>query len=249
MIWGKEPFMNKSGDRDGKIKGFVVFPIVFCVLILSACTAFFYSSAQEFSEMSGGYVKDEEVPLSAEYYDIFVPAAEEEPEEEEPPEESGRAETKPNEQKVIPLSSINYPYFGQRFGEIIIEDCQIYATVYFGDSDYELNSGVGMYTGTYIPGYGRTIMVAGHNNMDFHNFKYAQVGQKVLFRTGYGNYTYEITDIQVKGETDSSAYDLDATTENLIMYTCYPFEQLNHTPYRCFVYAKLISGPVIDKNN
>ena len=35
--------------------------------------------------------------------------------------------------------------------------------------------------------------------------------------------------------------------ENLILYTCYPFDALGFTPNRYFVYAKYVSGPVLDK--
>ena len=45
-----------------------------------------------------------------------------------------------------------------------------------------------------MPGYGGTILVAGHNNTYFNGLKNAQVGQRVEIRTSYGNYVYEITD-------------------------------------------------------
>lgn len=47
--------------------------------------------------------------------------------------------------------------------------------------------------------------------------------------------------------TDRTAYDLSADYENLIMYTCYPFDALGLTTQRYFVYAKLVSGTPIDK--
>lgn len=50
-----------------------------------------------------------------------------------------------------------------------------------------------------------------------------------------------------KKATDRTAYDLSADYENLIMYTCYPFDALGLTPQRYFVYAKLVSGTPIDK--
>ena len=40
-----------------------------------------------------------------------------------------------------------------------------------------------------------------------------------------------------------------ADKESLIMYTCYPFDELGLTSDRFFVYAKFVSGPVIDKNS
>ncbi len=238
---------NQSSKRLEGGMNFIILPVIFSVLIILFCVAVGYPYVSEFVEMSKPYLTDNSIDISSDCYDIFVPA--DNRDEESKPEDKTVKDTKPMEQKRIPLSSLTYPYFGQRMGEVIIEDCQIYTSLYFGDGNYELNNGVGMYTGGYIPGYGKTVMIAGHNNTAFNGFKYAQKGQKVIIRTYYGTYTYEITDIQVKQSTDSSAYDFSVDRENLIMYTCYPFNELNLTPYRCFVYAKFISGPIIDKND
>ena len=54
----------------------------------------------------------------------------------------------------------------------------------------------------------------------------------------------EILDYQ-----DETAYDFTRTDENLILYTCYPFDALGFTPNRFFVYAKYVSGPVLDANS
>ena len=51
--------------------------------------------------------------------------------------------------------------------------------------------------------------------------------------------------MQVKDYQDATAYDFTRTDENLIMYTCYPFDALGFTPDRYFVYAKYVSGPVL----
>lgn len=77
--------------------------------------------------------------------------------------------------------------------------------------------------------------------------KTQQSVRSVEIKTSYGNYIYEITDTAVKKATDRTAYDLSADYENLIMYTCYPFDALGLTTQRYFVYAKLVSGTPIDK--
>ncbi|MDF2568387.1 MAG: hypothetical protein K0R90_1843, partial [Oscillospiraceae bacterium] len=41
------------------------------------------------------------------------------------------------------------------------------------------------------------------------------------------------------------AYDLSQKKEQLILYTCYPFNTLGLTSKRFFVYADKISGPQI----
>lgn len=230
---------HHSSHRSINGKNFIILPIIFCVLILGICTLIVYPSASGFISMSTLFFSDGEKSFSTDFKNVFVPVPEDE-------EESG---SDPENQKTVPMSTIHFPYYGEQFGELIIDDCQINDRLFFGDGDVQLNNGVGIYSGSFIPGYGKTILVAGHNNTFFNGLKYAKKGQKVKIRTSYGNYTYEITDVQVKDHTDKTAYDLTATYENLIMYTCYPFDELGLTPDRCFVYAKYISGPVLDKSS
>ena len=71
------------------------------------------------------------------------------------------------------------------------------------------------------------------------------MGKIVVLETNYGTYTYEVTETAVKKATDKTAYDLKATQENLVLYTCYPFDTLGLTPDRYYVYAKYVSGPKI----
>ena len=230
---------HHSSHRTINGKNFIILPIIFCVVILGMCTAVVYPSYYGLLSFSSLFFSGSGYSSNGNYDNIFVPVAEDE--DEYDPD-------KPQTQKTVPISSIQYPMYGDLFGELIIDDCQIKNQLFFGDGDVQLNNGVGVYSGSFIPGYGKTIIVAGHNNTYFNGLKYAKAGQKVKIRTSYGNYTYEITDVQVKLNTDKTAYDLLADHENLIMYTCYPFDELGLTPYRCFVYAKPVSGPVIDKN-
>ena len=51
--------------------------------------------------------------------------------------------------------------------------------------------------------------------------------------------------MRVSTDTDTTAYDLEADEENLIMYTCYPFGTTNYTDERFFVYCDYVSGPTI----
>ena len=234
------PRHNHSGHRSLNGKNFIILPIIFCAIIYIICFAVFAPTASTIISFSSFFFSDNKKDFSEEYNNIFVPV-----------EESSETEKNETENKnnTVNISEIAFPKYGEQFGELIIEDCQINNKLFFGDNDIALNNGVGIYNGSSIPGYGKTILVAGHNNTYFNGLKYAQKGQKVKIRTSYGNYIYEITDVQVKNATDKTAYDLNANYENLIMYTCYPFDELGFTPQRCFVYAKYISGPKIEKNN
>ena len=96
---------------------------------------------------------------------------------------------------------------------------------------------------------GKTILLAGHNNTFFNDLQHAEAGATVTITTHYGVYTYEVTGTEILDYQDETAYDFTRTDENLILYTCYPFDALGFTPNRFFVYAKYVSGPVLDANS
>ena len=89
----------------------------------------------------------------------------------------------------------------------------------------------------------------GHNNTFFNDLQHAEAGATVTITTHYGVYTYEVTGTEILDYQDETAYDFTRTDENLILYTCYPFDALGFTPNRFFVYAKYVSGPVLDANS
>ena len=133
----------------------------------------------------------------------------------------------------LPLSSVTYPSEGDRYATITIT----------GVGTYKDDSRVG------IPGEGKTILLAGHNNTFFNDLQHAEAGATVTITTHYGVYTYEVTGTEILDYQDETAYDFTRTDENLILYTCYPFDALGFTPNRFFVYAKYVSGPVLDANS
>ena len=110
----------------------------------------------------------------------------------------------------------------------------------------QLDAGAGIYPGSKIPGEGGTILVAGHTATFFRDFEHAQNGAQITVTTVYGTYVYEITDMQVATDTDTSAYDLDAAEENIILYTCYPLGQTALTDLRYFIYGRFVSGPALE---
>ena len=119
------------------------------------------------------------------------------------------------------------------------------APVYFGDDKKVLSRGIGQYSGSMFIGSGSTVLLSGHNNTYLHTLGESKIGDKVLLSTNYGDYVYEITETAVKNSGDSTAFDLGADYENLVIYTCYPFDTLGLTSKRYFVYCKYVSGPKI----
>lgn len=138
-----------------------------------------------------------------------------------------------------------YPEQGDELGRISIEGTQVDCALYYGDSTAEFDKGAGLYTGTGIPGEGRTIISGAHTNTYYRDLESVEEGDEILISTRYGDYKYQVTGMQVSTDSDPTAYDLDADHENLVLYTCYPFGSTQYTEQRYFVYADLVSGPAI----
>ncbi len=149
--------------------------------------------------------------------------------------------------EFVPASLIVYPKNGTKYAEITItaDESEYVIPLYFGDNSSILRKGAGQYLGSHFPGESSTILVSGHNNTYFNCLQYVKVGDIITLNTNYGTYKYEVTETAVKSNTDKAAYDLNAEYENLVMYTCYPFDRLGLTPNRYFVYTKLLSGPKV----
>ncbi len=146
---------------------------------------------------------------------------------------------------TIPSSVITFPLTGTKYAEISIEGTALNCSVIFGDSPSILRRGAGHYAGSSFPGFGSTVLISGHNNRYFDTLKDAQIGSIITLKTNYGIYTYHITETAIKKNTDKSAYDLGATKENIVLYTCYPFGTLGLTSERYFVYGEYVSGPKV----
>ncbi len=148
------------------------------------------------------------------------------------------------ERSSIPLSEVVIPYIGTHYANLSIERLGVTTPVYFGDSDRILLAGAGQYSGSFLPGFKRPILLSGHNMSVFNYLQYLTVGDKISLKTNYGLYIYEVTAIAIHSATDPTAIDLGKQEEELILYTCYPFQRLSSRKYdRWFVYAKRISGP------
>ena len=146
---------------------------------------------------------------------------------------------------TIAMQNISYPEYGDVYGRLECADIGLNVEVYYGDDSQILRSGAGQYIGSGIPGGGRQILVAGHNVTVFAPLQSAAPGQIVTFTTSYGVYQYQIADMKVLDAKDTTAYDLLAPGEKLVLYTCYPFTALGSTSQRYFLYGDKIAGPDI----
>lgn len=144
----------------------------------------------------------------------------------------------------VAFEDVQIPTFREQYGELSCDRIGLSAPVYFGDSNDILRVGVGQYIGSFYPGFGRVIMLCAHNTTFFRPLQLVEIGDVFVFKTNYGVFQYQVTDTAIKDHKDASAYDLLLDREQLIMYTCYPFERMVGTKTdRLFVYCDKIAGP------
>lgn len=145
-------------------------------------------------------------------------------------------ETIINEENLIK----NYPEYGTQYATIKIPKIDVDLPVYFGDTLEILKKGVGHSSGSYFPGEGGSIIYMGHNSKNvFRRFSELELNDTITVKTNYGEYTYKIYDMQYVNENDVEKLPIQNEKEILMVYTCYPFNNIGYTTQRYVVYANL----------
>lgn len=217
--------MKKRNKIHKNVKKFLIVPVIMSFAICLVSIALSFSAVSDALSIGNMFLSDKQVDYSKSFENIFVPTT--------------------NTSDTIDASEVEFPNINKQFGELKIKDRDVDAKLFFGDGKIPLRNGAGVYAGSFIPGYGKTILVAGHNNTYFNGLKNVKKGDVVKINTSYGNYQYRVTGTKLYNADDKKAYDLSADKENLILYTCYPFDTIGLTEKRFFVYAEKISGPKI----
>ncbi len=136
----------------------------------------------------------------------------------------------------------NYPEYGTKYATIKIPKIDVELPVYYGDTLDILKKGVGHSSGSYFPGEGGSIIYMGHNSKKmFRRFSELQKGNEIEVTTTYGDFKYKIYDMQLIKETDVDKLPIQDEKEILMVYTCYPFNNIGYATQRYVVYAELES--------
>ena len=133
----------------------------------------------------------------------------------------------------INASEIKIPNVGELFATISIPSCQIYTSVVFGltqnlvdNYDIAMQDAISsIYINPMLPGFGRPILMGGHNYKSLGKLKNIKMGSIITISTNYGNFYYTVTEakkakLNVHGTTLLDIYN----EKNLITY--YGSEQL-----------------------
>lgn len=134
----------------------------------------------------------------------------------------------------------NYPEYGSQYATIEIPKIGVNLPVYYGDTLEILKNGVGHSSGSYFPGENGSIVYMGHNSAKmFRRFSELQIGNEIIVKTSYGEYKYKIYDMQLINETETEKLPIQKEKEILMVYTCYPFNNIGYATQRYVVYAEL----------
>ncbi len=131
------------------------------------------------------------------------------------------------------------PQIGEEFATLKIPGADLEVGIYQGEGNAQLRRGVGHYVGSLLPGEGGNMVLSGHRETAFYALKELKQGDLVYVETDYGTYEYEVSDIYITTPDDVSP-TMPTETEQLTMYTCYPFVKYGPTPERFVVVSNLV---------
>lgn len=134
---------------------------------------------------------------------------------------------------------LHRPIYGTRYATMKIPSIDVDLPLYYGEGLDLLKNGLGQDSNSYFPGEGGTILCMGHNFKSFlARLPETRVGDKIQIETSYGTFEYTIYQSKIVHETDLSAAPIQQEEEMLIIYTCYPINNIGHAYQRYLVYAK-----------
>ena len=137
------------------------------------------------------------------------------------------------------------PSWGTQFATLKIDSIGVNIPVYHGDDMIQLANGAGHYLGSQFPGEGGSIILAAHNVKGmFFTLPNINIGDKIDVNTIYGDFQYEVYETKIDDYRNEDAFPIQNEKEILILYTCYPINNVWYVKDRFIVYAKLVG----DKN-
>ena len=134
-----------------------------------------------------------------------------------------------------------YPTWGSIWATVEIPDIGVNAPVYHGDTLDILKYGDGHFSGSYFPGEGGSIVLAGHNSRQhFMYLPRLDLGAKIIIKANYGTFTYEVVDAKVIRDNDMASLPIQDEEEKLMLYTCWPVNTIGFKTRRYVVYTELV---------
>jgi len=134
---------------------------------------------------------------------------------------------------------LNPPVYGQNYANLKIDSVGVELPIFYGKTIDLLKNGIGHDNESYFPGEGGSIILMGHNYSRFlSKLPDVKIGDEIKIDTNYGNYSYKVYNSQVVDENDTYKLPITQDEEILMIYTCWPINNIGYTKDRYVVYAK-----------
>ncbi|TLG75423.1 sortase [Culicoidibacter larvae] len=112
---------------------------------------------------------------------------------------------------------------------------------------------VGLEAWNNFPGQNNKLYINGHRHLAFQNLKNIEIGDTIILKMPYGEFTYEVyKEPQVVLANDSEAvkfytedHDTEFKPQILRLQTCYPFEAGSTLDHRYLVDLKLVESKYV----
>lgn len=140
--------------------------------------------------------------------------------------------------KVKDQKIIEKPSYGANYGTLKIGSLNIELPIYYGETKEILKRGVA--SNTNMPGENKRIIMSAHNSSKFlKNIKDIKNDELIKIETTYGKFEYQVFKTEVLNEDEFDKLS-KSDKELLVIYTCYPFDEVIYSNKRFLVYAYLI---------
>ena len=207
-------------------------PVLFTVIGYALLTAALIPVWQMVSTAAGLAISQDAPVFTSELKSIYDPAY--------------QLQTPVEEESYIRIEEIDLPTAGTQYGNISCEKIGLNAPLYWDDTLEILRYGAGQNIASFLPGFGRILIIAGHNSTFFNVVQNIETGDVIRIDTNYCPYEYEVQEVKVYDENDLEDLLVDHLgdeEETLYLYTCYPFTaHVGRRTDRMLVPAKRISG-------
>ena len=222
----------RTSKKLATASAYIIMPVLFSIIGYALFAAALMPVWKTVSTAAGMVVSDEMPVFTPQISSIYTPDVE--------------TKAEPVENSYIDINDIDMPVSGEQFGQITCADIQLDAPLYWDDSLEILRYGAGQNISSFLPGFGKIMIIAGHNSTFFNVLQNIEVGKVIEIDTNYCTYQYEVTAVKVYDENDLEdlfVEHLGDEEETLYMYTCYPFtEHVGRRTDRFLVTGKRISG-------
>ena len=121
------------------LRHFLLIPVLVCVLLYGFIFTATMPFMSDIFSIGSMFLQNEDANYSRSYENIFTPSD--------------------NTGDTVNADDVDYPSIDKQFGTLKIENRGVDAKLFFGDGSVALRNGVGVYAGSFIPGYGKAILI------------------------------------------------------------------------------------------